>query len=180
MRYQNLCLTLALLFTQACSTDSPLEAESHRAPAAESLLALPSRAEVPMTGSFQTTFEFIPIEFDDGIPVKFSVPLHGIGHASHLGRSTVSSEQIIDFTTSPPTLAGTTVFIAANGDELHATHAGTSGVPDAGGTATFSGVFDFVDGTGRFSDVSGSVSFTGVANVQTLMGSFSLDGTVRY
>lgn len=172
-------LALALLAT-GCSSEAPLEAEFPSTLANDDGRAALATAQVPMRGSFQTAFEFIPIEFEDGVPVRFSAPLVGTGHASHLGESSVSSEQVIDFTTVPPSLVGTTVFIAANGDELHATHTGNTSVPDAGGNADFSGVFTFVGGTGRFSDASGSVTFTGVANVQTLTGSFSLDGTIGY
>jgi hypothetical protein len=140
----------------------------------------PAKEQVPIKGSFETTFRFIPIEFVDGVPVKFSAPVQGTGRVSHLGRSAVFIEQVVDFTTVIPTLASTTIFIAANGDELHAMSAGIASDPDAEGNTPFSGILTFIGGTGRFSDAEGSAEFTGEANLQTLTGHFSFDGTIRY
>lgn len=168
-------LMLAFATMMGCSKDNPAE---------------PQTTEEAVKGSFETTFQFIPMVCVDGggtpvdcsvagaIPVVVSTPFKGVGGLSDLDNSTVSSEQTVDFTKTPPTLTGTNEFTAANGDKLYATHSGVSGAPDATGSVTFSGEYKFTGGTGKFEGASGSADFTGTANIPTGKGQFSLDGKI--
>lgn len=186
-------LMLALVVTLGCSNKSPFEAQPQNS-SLENSASLEKRGkkEVPIKGSFETTFQFIPLVCIDpasgtpvdcgtsgAIPVVVSTPFTGVGRLSHLGRSTVSSSQTVDFTTTPPTLTGADEFTAANGDKLYATHSGISGAPDAAGNVTFSGEYTFTGGTGKFKGASGSAEFTGTASLATNQGEFSLWGEIK-
>lgn len=190
------CLTfflmLALVATLGCSNESPFEAQPQNDSLENSAsLEKKGKKQVSIKGSFATTFQFIPLVCVDGsgtpvdcgtagaIPVVVSTPFEGVGRLSQLGKSTVSSEQTVDFTKTPPTLTGTDEFTAANGDKLYATHAGISGAPDAQGNVTFSGEYIFTGGTGKFKGASGSATFTGSASLATNKGEFSLRGKIR-
>jgi hypothetical protein len=164
MKYLTFFLMLALLVMAGCSNENPFEAQPQNVSldnAAPASLAKKGTKQVTIKGNFETTFQFIPIVVVDGVPVIVSTPFHGTGRVSHLGKSTVSSSQTVDFTTVPPTLTGTDEFIAANGDKLYATHTGISGAPDAAGNVTFSGEYIFTGGTGKFTGANGSAAFTG-------------------
>lgn len=193
MKCLSLFLMLALLAMLGCSNNNPFEAQSQNSSldnAAPASLAKKGTKQVPIKGSFETTFQFIPLVCVDGsgtpvdcsvagaIPVVVSTPFEGIGRLSHLGNTTVSSEQTVDFTKTPPELTGTDEITAANGDKLYATHSGISGAPDAQGNVTFSGEYTFTGGTGKFKGASGSASFTGTASLATNKGEFSLHGKI--
>lgn len=185
-------LMLALVVTLGCSNKSPFEAQPQN-DSRENSIALEKQGKktVAINGSFATTFQFIPLVCVDGsgtpvdcatagaIPVIVSTPFEGAGKLSHLDRSTVISEQTVDFTKTPPELTGTDVFTAANGDRLFATHGGISGAPDAQGNVTFSGEYIFTGGTGKFKGANGSAEFTGTASLATNKGQFSLRGKIK-
>jgi hypothetical protein len=164
-----LFLMSMLLVMAGCSNENPYEAQSQNL-AAPASLAIKGNNQSPIKGSFETTFQFIPIVCIDptsgtpvdritpgAVPAVVSAPFQGPGQVSHLGKSTVSSSQTVDFTAAPPILYGKDEFTAANGDKLYATHIGSTVVPDAAGNASFSGEFTFTGGTGRFTGASGSV-----------------------
>lgn len=193
MKGFTLFLMLALAAMVGCSSDNPFEAQPQNG-SIEKTTALEKKGkkEVSIKGSFETTFQFIPVVCIDplsgtpvdcgtagAIPVVISTPFEGVGRLSHLGKSMVSSEQTVDFTKTPPELTGTDEFTAANGDKLFATHSGISGAPDAQGNVTFSGEYTFNGGTGKFKGASGSAEFTGTASLATNQGEFSLRGKIK-
>ena len=107
----------------------------------------------------------------------------GVGHASHLGRITVSTTETLDFVTSPGTLLvrdGRQVMVAANGDELYLSYEGTGSLPDGDGESVLTGTFVVTGGTGRFSDASGDGTFGGSGNAVTGLASLSYRGTIAY
>lgn len=190
-----LSLVAFALIAGGCFEQNPFEAQSDDAslindtPAS---LAKKGTKQVHIKGSFQTTFQFIPLVCIDptsgkqvncstpgAVPVVASTPFQGTGKISHLGKSAVASSQTVDFTKPTPILFGTVEFTAANGDKLYATHTGTTVFPDATGSATYSGDMTFTGGTGKFMGASGSVEFTGGANIPTGKGYFSLRGTLK-
>jgi hypothetical protein len=189
-----LAVVLAFMMV-SCSNDNPFEAPPQNGSldnAAVTSLEKGGRKTVAFKGSFETTFQIIPLVcVKDGapvdcgtagaIPVVVSTPGEGAGKVSKLGRLTVSFEQTVDFTTTPPSLSGTDEFTAANGDKLFATHTGTSTGPDADGNDRFtSGEFIFTGGTGKFKGASGSATITsGVANIPTLKAQFSIRGKIK-
>jgi hypothetical protein len=79
------------------------------------------------------------------------------GKATHLGNWTNSGFVAFTATGNPLVLSasGTVTFVAANGDELHATISGTFNVLTQVGTATFT----WQGGTGRFEGATGSADF---------------------
>ncbi|KAA0231952.1 hypothetical protein EDS67_00725 [candidate division KSB1 bacterium] len=192
MKCFTLFLMLALLVMVGCSNESPFEAQPQNG-SLENAASLEKKGkkQVSIKGSFETTFQFIPLVCVDGsgtpvdcgtagaIPVVVSTPFEGVGRLSQLGKSTVSSEQTVDFTKTPPELTGTDVFTMSKRDKLYATHSGISGAPDAQGNVTFSGEYVFTGGTGKFKGASGSAEFTGTASLATNKGEFSLRGKIK-
>jgi hypothetical protein len=75
---------------------------------------------------------------------------------------------------------GTSVFIAANGNQLFATYAGTASPPDVNGIITFSGTLTFTGGTGCFSGATGTSQVQGTADVFTNTGRYTFTGTIAY
>lgn len=98
---------------------------------------------------------------------------------AHLGRTTAIAEQIVTFTGPTTAIAyNSTIYTAANGDELFVNWTGTS--TNAGVIHSFSGPETVTGGTGRFAGASGSTWVSGFANVATLMGQFTSTGTISY
>lgn len=71
-------------------------------------------------------------------------------------------------------------YIAANGDELWTTFAGSGGLDLNAGKATFQGIETFVGGTGRFAGASGQAHTSGEGSLVTNTGSLTTSGSVRY
>ena len=147
---------------------------------------------VPIKGNCTTTFKILPqlcidksyqpVSCDDpnAIPVLAQTIVQGTGLISHLGKCQVYIDQMLDFTAQPPTLQGTVIFTAANGDKLYATHSGTSGASDVPDILPYFGTFTFDGGTGRFAKAVGSATYTGSANMTYLTGQFAFTGTIAY
>jgi hypothetical protein len=105
----------------------------------------------------------------------------GEGTATHLGQFTFISPHLsglLDFS-----IEGIQIFTAANGDELHATLAGNlhpeideTGhvflVGDVAGTIT--------GGTGRFTNATGTFTFSLIFDTETAHSFAEIDGTIRY
>jgi hypothetical protein len=72
------------------------------------------------------------------------------------------------------------VLVAANGDELHWTYAGTGSLPDADGNTAITGNFVISGGTGRFSDATGEGTIEGTVRTVTGVVSVAYRGTVSY
>jgi hypothetical protein len=195
MKSFTLFLILALFLVVGCSSENPLDAESQDLAIDTTIpVSLEKKGirKVTIRGSFETTFQFIPVVCIDpttgtpvdcgvagAIPLVVSTPFEGVGRIRPFGKTTVSSTQTVDFTTTPPTLTGAVEFTFRNGDKLYATHTGVSGVPDATGTVTFSGKYVFTGGTGKFDGASGEVKFEGTASIPTGIGEFSLRGKIK-
>lgn len=94
-----------------------------------------------------------------------------------IGAMTYAVDQIADFATG--TLAGSFSFTASDGDRINGTHTGPIG-QQSGAQLPFSGTSTITGGTGRFADASGTLTFTGTANMATSTGAVSYSGTLRY
>lgn len=83
----------------------------------------------------------------------------GTGRATHLGLYTEVGHVAFAPTSNPAVLAvtGSTIYIAANGDELHAV---LNGALDTS-TGAITAVVTYVGGSGRFVAASGSSNLTG-------------------
>jgi hypothetical protein len=140
--------------------------------------AAPAAAETPFKSRLTAHAVFVPTS----TPGVLAGTVSGAGHATHLGRVTLATTEIIDFASSPGTLLildGRMVMVAANGDELRWSYSGTGTLPpDADGNIALSGTFVITGGTGRFSDASGSGTFTGVGGPSS--ASVYYLGTITY
>jgi hypothetical protein len=97
----------------------------------------------------------------------------------HLGRTTATAEQVVTFTSpTTQTASNTTIYRAANGDQLFSEWSGTS--TSSGPDVTFSGPATFSGGTGRFVNASGSAFISGTASFVTNTGQFTQEGTLSY
>ena len=121
-------------------------------------------SELPFRGTLQATET-------EGAPHR----LNGAGEATHLGRFTLTSE----FTVTPPpasTASGTATWTAANGDEISTSTAGQAVITFP--VAAIAETHTIIGGTGRFADASGSLVVDRTLNLQTLVSSASLTGTI--
>ena len=111
-------------------------------------------------------------------PPTFSQTDTGICNIRHLGRTTLYGEQVINFAAG--TQSGWRTLTAANGDELHVQHSGTSGMI-APGVVRFQATMTIVGGTGRFANATGEMKAEGVATLATSSTEVSItSGTITY
>ena len=101
----------------------------------------------------------------------------GEGHATHLGRYTEVGRVSFSPTADPTVLQidAWATYTAANGDELYAVFTGHLN----GLTGAITATVEYVGGTGRFADATGSANLTG----QLLPGgavSVAVAGTIDY
>ena len=96
---------------------------------------------------------------------------------SHLGRTDLYGVQDINFAAG--TQSGQRTFTAANGDELHAVHAGRS-APIGPGLVGFVTTITFVGGTGRFANATGQMTGAGTANLMTRTTTVTNEGWITY
>jgi hypothetical protein len=104
---------------------------------------------------------------------------------SHLGLTTGVTTQTVDVATGAISSSG--VLVAANGDELNVTFAGSGIVSFTDPThaiVNFDGVQTFSGGTGRFADAEGSADVAGTVHLDVVTGAatgeFGLEGALTY
>ena len=145
------------------------------------LLTAPAVATAATPTPFKSDFTAQASFAETPVPGVFTVTTAGVGHASHLGKITLSTSETLDFATSPGTLLvldGQSVMVAANGDELYWAYEGTGSLPDEHGNSVLSGTFVITGGTGRFSDATGGGTFQGSGNAVTGVASLSYRGAI--
>lgn len=152
---------------------------------------------VPFTGVVSVSETVVPSQFVDGgtkICPQLSPELYafigsitGVGHATHLGKLTLSATDCIQYSSGTEanfkSLPNTVVFFAANGDRLYAAYEGKATY--IGGALQLKGTFTFAGGTGRFARASGQGSLIGVEDISATpagpaIGSFVLSGSISY
>jgi hypothetical protein len=155
-----LCMFAAACGERSGAPTSPSNSSTEGAAATQAT----GGSELPFHGTLQAT------ETADGA-------LHhlvGTGEATHLGRFTLTSDFTV--TTPPPGAFGTATWTAANGDEIFTTVIGqgvvTFPVLAVVETHTITG------GTGRFVGTSGSIIAERSINLQTLISSAAITGTI--
>lgn len=171
-------IALALLIG-GCSKQNPFEAQSDNN--GDQISLAKQQVWMPIKGHFETVIEtFIPIEFVNGQPVKFTMHIVGTGYLTHIGVCTVAFDQIGDYSGIPITLSAPAVVVTTStGEELYFSSFGTAN-DDGTGHPTFSGEFTFTGGTGSYSNASGSAKFVGSATLATMTGEFSFAGRITY
>ena len=127
----------------------------------------------PIKGHCELTFNPPPLPLP---PVHRQIDT-GTCWFSHLGRTALYGVQEINFAAG--TQSGERRFTAANGDELRAVHAGTSG-PGGPGLVRFATTITFVGGTGRFANATGRMTGEGTANLITRTTSVTNEGWISY
>ena len=115
-----------------------------------------------------------------------TVTIDFTGHLSHLGAMTGHDALTVKVTDSTCSYTGTTTFVAANGDELFSTVAG-SGTFTTATTAQSTHTGTITGGTGRFAGASGTytdtasfvlVSASGPIQISHLTAAF--EGEISY
>lgn len=104
---------------------------------------------------------------------------------THLGRATGQTTQYVipagpPGATIPLLITNSTVYRAANGDELNMWFSGTGQLDPLTGEVTFVGTETYMGGTGRFANATGSATTQGSASVVTNLGSFATQGRIAY
>jgi hypothetical protein len=161
----------------ACSDRAPLGPQSPALvhPAGAAFAASPSR---PFRGGCDTRLTVLP-PLPGDLPNVLRLHIEYDCQLTHLGKSTAVAEQVVTFTGPTTAIASnTTVYTAANGDQLFATWSGTS--TTVGADVTFSGPETYTGGTGRFAGASGSSWIAGTASFVTNTGQFTSVGTLAY
>jgi hypothetical protein len=143
-------------------------------------MAAPNAAagqSVPFKGSSENqAISAVPVD-----PTHVFVTTVGAGQATHLGKLTFVSPHLsglLDFS-----IAGTQIITAANGDELHTTLLGNlHPVVDGTGHVFLEGGIagTIVGGTGRFSNATGTFTFSIVFDTQTAHSLSTFDGVIKY
>ena len=180
----NAVLTLAAAAALACDSE-PLNLES-RTDVAEHVASAQSAGdigtlsvngtELPLRGSYtiSTSGVFTP-------PTTLTINGTATGVASHLGRFTATTADVVNTTTETST--GTFALTAANGDQLFATTAGGQDqfIPPNISHVTL--VATIAGGTGRFAGATGTFAIRLISVVDfataTSSGSGSFEGHVN-
>jgi hypothetical protein len=173
MKRWNFLVALATLAAAGCTQDIPLS------PASAAQLARAEGERMrPLQGRCATTYQVI-----GATETTITLLINGVCQLSHLGRTTTTGVQVVDFAAGTIHVAHGE-YVAANGDKLFFSHDGDLGAPDAQGNPTFTGTHIFEGGTGRFAAASGTASFTGGASQANAMGQgtghLQLTGSIAY
>ena len=165
----SLCLFAIVL--AACGGNSSLPTATDASPNLRSANA--HQATRPLSGTCTLQFDPPPFPLP---PVHHQTDV-GTCVLSHLGNTAFYGEQDIDFAAG--TQSGWRRLTAANGDELHGVHAGTSW-PAGPGVIGFSATMTITGGTGRFANATGQVTLSGEATLATRTTVARFDGSLTY
>lgn len=173
MRTSSASTALIAFLLAACTGNSPAPT-SPDASLVRGSTASAHQTTRPITGNCSLTFNPPPVpppsvhhQIDTGSCI-----------ISHLGQTAFYGEQDINFAAG--TQSGWRRFTAANGDELHGIHTGTSWLI-APGQVGFRAAMTIVGGTGRFAGASGQLTLDGVATLAARSTSVTIsEGTITY
>jgi hypothetical protein len=168
-----------LFFAVGCSQSTsptipsptiPTSAPSMTASVTPSSLALlAAHNQVPFKG----TGDDVDSDF---IGTTVVVTTSGPGNGTHLGRFSFTQTVTVNFTTG--TSAGSAHFLAANGDSIDTTVAGSGHPTGTPGEISITDVHTITGGTGRFAGAQGSFTVERLASAITFFTSGSFDGTI--
>lgn len=131
------------------------------------------KKDVPFKASFKTQIQIM------GTPPVQPVRSFGPGIASHLGKAEFEANSTVNFTVQPAQINGTATITAANGDSFYTSFIGTAS-PNGDGTSTGHFTHTITGGTGRFSDISGTLTAVSLHNLSTNVGTLDFFGTINY
>jgi len=109
-------------------------------------------------------------------PTTLSVSGHVTGIASHVGQFLFTYQLTVNL--ADGTATGSAQLIAANGDSINTTVAGSSELTATPGVASITEINTVTGGTGRFSGAKGSFTVERLVNLVTGFTSGSLHGTI--
>jgi hypothetical protein len=138
-------------------------------------LAVPEAAEkqVPFRGAIQGQEVDI---FQGPPPGTLSVDGSATGIATHLGQCTFMWKLTV--TLADGSAAGSSQFIAANGDSLYTTTVGQGEPTDTPGLNRIVEINTITGGTGRFAGAKGSFTLERLVDLATGLTSGSFHGTI--
>jgi hypothetical protein len=124
---------------------------------------------------FRASVETVPVPVGACGPACVTLSITGSGHALHMGGIEIAGPSEVDLVAGQQT--GTSTLIAANGDTILISFAGTveAGVSPTDPVA-FQGTWEVMEGTGRFEHAIGSGRYSGTAAGPS--GSLSLEGAI--
>lgn len=143
-------------------------------------LAAPEGVDRPHLGKCDTVIPPPPPSFPAQVEIGLTCSFR------HLGLTTGKISQLLEVAGPPENgvlpliISGTTVYIAANGDELHSTFEGEASIDFTTGAIAFTATETLAGGTGRFSGASGTSFLEGDASAATLAGFYVTLGTLSY
>jgi len=137
-------------------------------------LAVPAAAQnrVPFKGTMQGE----DIDSPGPSPTTVVVSTSGTGIGTHLGQFSFTQQVTVDFTTGTSTGSGH--WVAANGDSIDTTIAGSGEPTDTPGIIRITDIQTISGGTGRFAGAQGSFTVERLASVVTFLTSGSFHGTI--
>ena len=172
-----LAIFKALLRSRTCA----VLAAALLAVSATSALADPGGTDRPHLGKCDTVIPPPPATFPAVVQIGVTC------HMRHLGVTTGTVVQTLDVAGPPVngvlplTISeGRITYVAANGDELHASFEGTASIDFASGTIEYQGTEAIGGGTGRFSGASGTSYLEGTASAVSLTGFYVTLGLLSY
>ena len=145
--------------TSPTSVPASIGASSTASPIAVSHAA---QNQVPFKGTFQGSDTVAPP----------TITTRATGTGTHLGQ--FSFAHVITF----PALTGSSHWVAANGDSIDTTIAGSGEPTDTPGIIRITDIQTISGGTGRFAGAQGSFTVERLASVVTFLTSGSFHGTI--
>ena len=157
---------------QGAAPTSPASVQSSGTSLSSSAASWPAaRHQVPFKGELEGT------DADsDPTPTSIVVTTNGTGTATELGQFSFSQRVTVSFATSTST--GTAHWVAANGDSLETTIAGSGQPTGTPGEINITEEHTITGGTGRFAGAQGRFSVDRVASAITFTTSGSINGTI--
>ena len=159
--------------SQTTSPSSPTSVPSTGASFTLSPLAVSAAAQhqVPFKGTMQGTDT-------DSDPTATSIVVtsSGVGIGTHLGQFSFTQRVTLSFTTF--TSAGTSHWVAANGDSFDTMIAGSGQPTGTPGEFAITDIHTITDGTGRFAGAHGRFKVERVASGITFATSGSFEGAI--
>jgi hypothetical protein len=158
---------------QTTSPTSPTSGQSVGASFTSSHAAVSAAApgDVPFKGTMQGTDTA-----SDPTPTSIVVTTDGAGTATHLGHFSFTQRVTVSFATS--TSAGTSHWVAANGDSLDTTIVGSGQPTGIPGEISITETHTITGGTGRFAGAHGRFTVERLASGITFATSGSFEGTI--
>jgi hypothetical protein len=140
---------------------------------AGSALARPAEARnaVPFRGRLEGTATSVPLT-----PPFIDTTFVATGHASHLGRFTLTMREVVNLEAATSTQ--TFEFVAANGDTLTAAGTGTAAPAETPGVLAIVETGTITGGTGRFAGATGSFTVERLLDTPTGISAGSFSGTL--